>query len=136
MERILKIDQFVKSFPSKYGLASDGSYYDVLEDFYCEALISYEKKGKIGEVDYLEPVWQKFKAIKEDTIISSLSGAYLQPKDYEELIEIRPTSFSNEGDPSFDRFNKKILYRIGKDITQKKIMDSESKGKLILIRGI
>ena len=136
MPRILKIDQFVNSFPSLYGLASDGSYYDVIEDFYAEALIDYVKKGETVKIDYLEPIWNKFNILKGDIIVSTKSGVYVQPQGYDTLLEIRPISFYPEGSPSFARFQENMLSKIGKDMTQKKIMDRQTRNKLLLTRGI
>ena len=73
MARILKIDNFINDFPSFYGLEGDGACYSVTKPFSIDILISYDVKGKIGDIDYLEPTWSQYQCLEGDLITCNLS---------------------------------------------------------------
>ena len=99
MARILKIDNFTKTSPSFYGLEGDGSCYMVTKPFSLDILVSYNTKGKIGDVNYLEPTWASFDCSKGDLITCNKNGCYILPKEnlkkeVKDLINSSPMDFA------------------------------------------
>ncbi len=134
MPRILKIDNFEKEFKPEYGLDSEGSCYIVNSPFYVEIISTYETE-ELGTPAKVKPIWTRIKLLQNDIISSTKSGCFLQLKDYDGFIECRPERLSKEGEPSFDRFPKEMLRKIGKDIINSKPMDFEERRKLRISRS-
>lgn len=130
MGRILKIDNFVKDFPSIYGLDADGTCYQVNDSFYVEVLTGYESKGTISGIPYFEPKWTKFVCNKGDVIVASKSGCYIQPKDTEGFMECRPESKSPEGEPKLEAIPKDFLTKIAKDVINTNSLSFSERNKI------
>jgi hypothetical protein len=133
MNKISRIDNFTADSKSKYGLEAGGTSYMINKDFYIEVLSSYDIE-KIGEPNILKPVWSRIKLINGDIISVTSSGAFLELKDFEGFLECRPESSSKEGEPSFDRFIKENISKIGKDMISSNPMTLEERKKLITSR--
>jgi hypothetical protein len=133
MAKISKIDNFVKDFKSKYGLESEGTSYVVTKEFYVEVISSY-KIEKIGEPPIVKPQWSKIKLEKNDIISVTSSGVFAEIKGFDGFLECKPERYSKEGEPSFDRFEKSNLSKIGKDMITSKPMTFEEREKLIITR--
>ena len=136
MARILKIDNFTKTSPSFYGLEGDGSCYMVTKPFSLDILVSYNTKGKIGDVNYLEPTWASFDCSKGDLITCNKNGCYIEPQKSESFVECRPNKKTKPGEPSFDRFPKENLKKEGKDLINSSPMDFAERKKITIISGI
>lgn len=131
MSRIIKIDQYTKDFPSKYGLDADGSCYEVQEDFPIEGLLSYNtiNSPKYGKI--LEPLWSKFIAKAKDLIMSSKNGCYIKLSDRDGFVECRPISTTKSGEPQMLAFRKEVLVKIGKDAMNAYPMSFEEREQII-----
>ncbi len=134
MNRILKIDNFVKDFPSIYGLDADGTCYQVNDSFFLEVLTGYDSKGKISGVNYFEPTWSKFRCDKGDLITVSKSGCFIQPKDSEGFMECRPESLTPEGEPKLEAIPKKFITKIAKDVMDIHSLSFEDRNKIASAR--
>lgn len=130
MRRILKIDNFVKDFPSKYGLDADGSCYEVIDSFYMEVLTGYELKGTISGIDYFLPTWSRFKCIKGDLISVSKNGCYIQAKDTGGFMECKPESKISGGEPNLVVMPGNFLNKIGKDIMNIHSLSFQERNKI------
>lgn len=133
MNRISKIDNFTSDFKSKYGLEAGGSSYVVKKDLYVEVISSYEIET-IGEPNILKPIWSRIKLIKDDLLSVTSQGVFLELKDFEGFLECRPESSSKDGEPSFDKFDKESISKIGKDMISSNPMTFEERKKLITNR--
>lgn len=133
MNKISKIDNFTRDFKSKYGLESEGSSYIVKNDFYVDVISSYEIE-EIGNPPLVKPVWSRIKLINGDLISVTSQGVFVELKDFEGFIECRPETTSKEGEPSFDKFERAKLNKIGYDMIESKPMTFEERKKLIINR--
>jgi hypothetical protein len=136
MTRILKIDNFVNASPSFYGLEGDGACYSVTTTFSLHILISYDVKGKIGDIDYLEPSWSQYQCQEGDFITCNKSGCYIEPKISEYFVECRPTDKTKLGEPSFNKFPLESLKKIGKNLINSTSMGFEERKKITLTSGL
>lgn len=135
MTRISKIDDYKKDFPSIYGIET-GFCYEVIEDFYAEALIEYKESVTILGVKCYEPSWNLINILKGDFLMASKNGLYASLNDFEGIIEIRPKKEIGEQKPSFDFIKEDYLIKIGKDSINLKMMPLEERSKIISTRGI
>lgn len=135
MSRIQNIDNYQKKFPNIYGIET-GFCYEVIEDFYAEALIKYKESGTISGVKYYEPSWNLINITKGDYLMSSKNGLYAYLDDFDGLIEIRPKKEIGEQKPSFDFIKGDYLVKIGKDSINSGIIPLEERSKIIMVRGI
>ena len=135
MQRIIKLDQFASSFPSIYGLEC-GFCYEVLDGFELEILSDYQNKGTIQGLPYLESVWSVIKSREGDIIATTKRSCFIKLVDYEGVVECRPVRLSKEGEPSFDKFDKDYLKRIGMDVIEMTPLSKQDKNKICLSRII
>lgn len=135
MPRIPNIDSYKKNFPSIYGIET-GFCYEVIEDFYAEALIEYKESGTISGIKYYEPSWNLINIMEGDCLMSSKNGLYASLKEFDGLIEIRPKKEIGEQKLSFDFIKEDYLVKIGKDSINLKMMSLEERSKIISTRGI
>jgi hypothetical protein len=131
MPRILKIDQFVKDFPSMYGLNADGTSYNIQHDITIEALLSYTESESAEYGKCLEAVWSKIVANKGGIIMASKNGVFFKPIDYEGFIECRPVSDTKIGEPQMLRFKNGDLKEIGKGLINCHPMSFEDMDEII-----
>jgi hypothetical protein len=136
MSRILKIDQFTKDFPSFYGLEGDGTCYIITSTFNLEILVSYNSKGKIGDVNYLEPKWEQYKGLEGDLITCNKNGCFIEPKSLEYFVECRPSNKTNTGEPNFNKFPIESLKKQGKNLINSFTMGFEERGKITITSGL
>ena len=136
MARILKIDNFTDAFPSFYGLEGDGTCYSVKNSFSINILISYDVKGKMGDIDYLEPTWSQYQCQEGDLITCNKNGCYIEPKSSEYFVECMPNDKTKPGEPSFDKFPQEDLKKIGKDLINSQSMGFEERKKITLTSGL
>jgi hypothetical protein len=135
MSRILKIDQFVSSFPSIYGLEC-GFCYEVIDEFEIEILSEYKSNGTIQGLPYLEPVWSTIKSQKEDIISTTKRSCFIMIEGYKGVVECRPKGISKEGEPSFDKFPLNCLKKVGMDVIKISPLSKEDKKEICLTRNI
>ena len=138
MDKILRIQDFQKENPTKYGLDADGSCYEVEYPFDLMVIIGYEdlEAGFNSGMRYKTPKWEKIEASTGDTILCSKNGAFLIPKDIEGFIECSPMKESGSQEPSFDVFPKDKIKKIGKNLFRVKPIPFEDRKKMTLYKGI
>ena len=136
MSRILKIDDFEESFPTKYGLDADGSCYEIKSPFDIMIIVDYEDLDGQTDTKYKSPKWEKFKTSKGDVILCSKNGSFIFPKDREGFVECTPVKDSNQQDISFDTFPKNSLKKIGKDLFRMHSMPIEERKKMTIFNGL
>jgi len=136
MERILKIDNFEKNFPTKYGLDSDGSCYEVITPFKIEILSGYTEPANKKGINYRDPIWEDFTTSDGDVILSSKNGAFIILKNSEGYIDCRPARSSNQQEPNMDTFPKDSINKIGKDLYRIRAMSFEDRKKITTTRGL
>ena len=136
MARIFKIDNFTENFPSFYGLEGDGTCYMVTKPFSLDILVSYKIKGKIGDINHLEPDWTEFECSEGDLITCNKNGCYIEPQKSEAFVECRPNKKTKPGEPSFDTFPKDNLKKEGKDLINSLSMDFKERKKITITSGI
>ena len=131
MSRILKIDRFIKDFPSKYGLDADGSCYEIKRDMFIEAVLSYIDSESAEYGKCLEEVWSRIIGKKGSIIISSKNGTFIKPIGYDGFIECRPERDTKIGEPPMLKYQIGDLEKIGKDIISCNPMSFEDMHKLL-----
>ncbi len=136
MTRILKIDNFVKDFPTKYGLDADGSYYEIKEPFEIMIIVNYEDISNQGEIKYKTPKWQKIQVREGDFISCSKNGAFFIPKEKDGFVECTPCKESKQQDISFDTFPKNSLKKIGKDLFKLHPMSFDEREKITISKEL
>ena len=136
MGRIEKIDQFIKTNPTKYGLDADGCFFEVKEEFQIECVEEYKPRGSFLGVEVLEPVWTKMKALPGDILIVNKNSSYIIPKGEEAYIECKPSQLSQGQGLTQDAYSKDKLIKVGKDVTKTKSMPFKDRIKITLSRPI
>lgn len=136
MTRIEKIDQFLVSNPTKFGLDSDGYFFEVKEEFYIECVEDYKPSGKILGVEFLEPVWTKIKTLPGDILIVNKNSSYIIPKGEDSYIECKPSQITKVELPNQKVYPKDKLSKIGKDVLKVKSMPFKERLKITLSRPL
>jgi len=136
MRRIEKIDQFIKSNPTKYGLDADGCFFEVKEEFYIECIEDYKKDGEFLGVNTLKPVWTKMKALPGDILVVNKNSSYIIPKGEETYIECKPFQIIKDKGLNNLVYSKDKLIKIGKDVIKSKSMPLKDRLKITLSRPI
>jgi hypothetical protein len=116
MSRILKIDNFERDFPTKYGLDADGSCYEVSSPFDIMIIVDYESISGDPKEMYKKPKWEKIQANEGDFIVCNKNGTFIIPKDSDGFIECCPVKTSKQQDLDFDTFPKNSLEKKGKEL--------------------
>jgi hypothetical protein len=132
-----KIKEYAKASDSKYGLESDGSFYEVINEFYLEVLEGYEKtEEKYSGFNLLKPIWKELKAMKKDLLLISNKSAFIKPDGSSYYIECKPKESKNKETPNLSRFSENNIKKIGKKLERTLLMNKEEIKKIILIRSI
>lgn len=136
MSTIKKIDDFEKSFPTRYGLDADGSCYEVESPFDIMIIIDYEDMDGQDKTNYKAPKWEKYKTSKGDVISCTKSGSFIIPKDKDGFVECTPLKDSKQQDISFDVFPKESLKKIGKGMFRLHPISFPERKKMTIFNGL
>ncbi len=136
MSRILKIDDFEKDFPTKYGLDADGSCYEIESPFEIMIIAGYEDISNQGEIKYKSARWEKAQTGIGDYISCSKNGTFFIPKEKECFVECTPCKESKQQDISFDTFPEKSLKKIGKDLFKLHPMSFDEREKITISKEL
>jgi hypothetical protein len=135
MSRILKIDDFQKSFPTKYGLEADGSCYGVEDNLEIMVIIGYKDISDSGSL-YKSPEWKKISCVKGDIIVCTKKGTFFVPIDGQGFVECSPVKPTSSQDLEFNFFPKGSLKKIGKGLVRLHPMPIEDRKEMLIYRGL
>lgn len=130
MARVLKLDDFSRDFPSKWGLEANGSCYEVNEPFEIDVIIGYDDAQE-GKTHYKKPKWNVYNTQDGDTLVCSQNGVFLVPKDKDLFVECCPKDIQKNKGIGFGTFPMDKLTKIGIGAVRAIPMPFEQREKLV-----